>query len=75
MSIGLDRRIAVGGAEHKGRGDPNLDVRQIEVAGFVQTDWRINRRFTVFAGLRYQWQTNISDNDNFALIDAVDVDI
>lgn len=47
------------------RGDPNLDVQQIEVAGFVQTDWRINRRFTVFAGLRYQRQTNISDNDNF----------
>ncbi len=46
------------------RGDPHLDALQIAVAGFVQTDWRISRRFTVFAGLRYERQTNISDNDN-----------
>ena len=47
------------------RGDPDLDTTQLEVAGFVQTDWRISRRFTFFAGLRYERQTNITDNDNF----------
>ena len=46
------------------RGDPDLDTTQLEVAGFVQTDWRISRRFTFFAGLRYERQTNITDNDN-----------
>ena len=47
------------------QGDPDLDTTQLEVAGFVQTDWRVSRRFTFFAGLRYERQTNITDNDNF----------
>ncbi len=47
------------------RGDPDLDTTQLEVAGFAQTDWRISRRFTLFAGLRCERQTNIADNDNF----------
>lgn len=46
-------------------GDPNLNVRQSEAGVFVQTDWRLTRRFTFFAGLRYEWQTNVHDFDNF----------
>jgi hypothetical protein len=46
------------------RGDPLLDGRQVEGAAFVQNDWRFNRRLTLFAGVRYKRQTNISDADN-----------
>jgi hypothetical protein len=46
------------------QGDPHLDVRQTEAGAFVQTDWRVNRRFTFFAGVRYEWQTNVDDFDN-----------
>lgn len=46
------------------RGDPLLDVRQKEAGVFVQTDWRVNRRLTFFAGLRYEWQTSVADYDN-----------
>ena len=46
------------------QGDPRLDVSQTEAGVFVQTDWRVSRRLTVFAGLRYEWQTHIDDFDN-----------
>jgi hypothetical protein len=44
------------------RGDPSLAVDQWETGTFVQTDWRVNRQFTLFGGLRYWWQTNV-DHD------------
>lgn len=46
------------------RGNPNLDVRQTELGAFVQTDWRVNPRLTLFTGLRYEWQTNVDDVNN-----------
>ncbi|MGQ0732863.1 MAG: TonB-dependent receptor domain-containing protein [Acidobacteriota bacterium] len=46
------------------QGDPDLRVRQNESGLFLQTDWRINRRFTFFAGTRYEWQSNVSDYNN-----------
>jgi hypothetical protein len=45
------------------RGNPLIDARQSELGLFVQTDWRVNRRLTLFAGLRYERQTNLTDND------------
>lgn len=46
------------------RGNPHLDVRQTEPGVFVQTDWRLTRRFTFFAGMRYEWVTTLDDFDN-----------
>ncbi len=46
------------------QGDPFLAVRQIEGGGFVQTDWRLTQRLTLFAGVRYEQQTNVHDVDN-----------
>lgn len=46
------------------RGDPRLDIGLTEAGVFVQTDWRLTRRFTLFAGARYEWQTHVDDFDN-----------
>jgi hypothetical protein len=45
-------------------GEPMLSGSQLEFAGFVQNDFRVNRRLTVFAGVRYERQTNITDDNN-----------
>ena len=45
-------------------GDPFLSGNQVEVGAFVQNDWRLNRRLTLFAGVRYERQTNIDDSNN-----------
>ena len=46
-------------------GNPVLDLTQLELASFIQTDWRLKPRFTFSAGLRYEAQTNLSDYNNF----------
>jgi hypothetical protein len=46
------------------RGNPLLEMRQTQLASFVQNDWRITPRFTFMFGARYQWQTNLDDNNN-----------
>lgn len=47
-------------------GDPQATVRQTDVGLFVQDDWRVNPQLTLSLGLRYENQTNISSNTNFA---------
>ena len=46
------------------RGDPFLKINQLEIAAFLQTDLRLTNRFTLFLGLRYEDQTNLSDHNN-----------
>jgi hypothetical protein len=46
------------------RGNPTLDLRQLEAAGFVQTDARINSRLTLMFGVRYEAQHNLDDHNN-----------
>lgn len=46
------------------RGNPLLQMSQLQVALFLQNDWRVTNRFTVFSGLRYEDQTNLSDHNN-----------
>ncbi len=47
-------------------GDPLAKVSRYDVGAFVTDDWRINPQLTLGFGLRYENQTNISDNLNFA---------
>lgn len=47
-------------------GDPFADVRQVDVAGFFQEDWRISQNMLLSLGLRYEGQTNIPDKLDLA---------
>lgn len=47
-------------------GDPLAKVSQTDVGVFVTDDWRISPAFLLSFGLRYENQTNIKSNMNFA---------
>ncbi|HEX8130104.1 MAG TPA: carboxypeptidase regulatory-like domain-containing protein [Pyrinomonadaceae bacterium] len=47
-------------------GNPQASVSQVDFGAFIQDDWRVRKNFTLSAGLRYERQTNISSNLNFA---------
>lgn len=47
-------------------GNPAATVKQIDFGSFIQDDWRLRPNFTLSMGLRYQNQTNIHNNLNFA---------
>ena len=46
------------------RGNPLLDVNQLELASFIQNDWKMTQKFNLSFGARYEAQTNISDHNN-----------
>jgi hypothetical protein len=45
-------------------GNPALDVNQFEFAAFVQNDFKVNNKFNLSFGARYEAQTNINDRNN-----------
>jgi hypothetical protein len=47
-------------------GNPEASVTQRDLGVFVQDEWRIRPNLTFTAGFRYERQTNISSNYNFA---------
>ena len=47
-------------------GNPEASVSQTDVGAFVQDEWRLRPNLTFTMGLRYERQTNISSNYNFA---------
>jgi hypothetical protein len=47
-------------------GDPEQDVSRTDLGLFITDDWRVNQGLTLSFGLRYENQTNIKDNLNFA---------
>ncbi len=47
-------------------GEPLSEISQTDVGLFVTDDWRVNPALTLSFGLRYENQTNIKDNMNFA---------
>jgi hypothetical protein len=47
-------------------GNPQAGVSQTDLGIFAQDDWRMRPNFTLSAGLRYENQTNVSSNLNFA---------
>ena len=47
------------------RGEPLLETNQMELAFFMQNDWKLTPELTFYYGLRYDWQTNLNDANNF----------
>ncbi|HEX8288498.1 MAG TPA: carboxypeptidase regulatory-like domain-containing protein [Pyrinomonadaceae bacterium] len=47
-------------------GNPEQSISQTDIGVFATDDWRVNPTLTLSFGLRYENQTNISDNGNFA---------
>jgi hypothetical protein len=45
-------------------GNPLIELRQIEVTGFVQSDIRLSNRLTLMLGARYDTQNNLSDHND-----------
>lgn len=48
------------------KGNPLSSISQYEVGLFFKDDWRVNPGLTLSFGLRYENQSNINDNLNFA---------
>jgi hypothetical protein len=46
------------------RGNPLLEVKQLEMAGFFQTDIKLSSQLTLMAGARYEAQQNLEDYNN-----------
>ena len=47
------------------RGDPDLDLNQLELGVFLQNDWKVHSKLMLSFGLRYEAQTHIGDKNNF----------
>lgn len=47
-------------------GNPEASVKQWDFGAFVQDDWRVRPDLVLSLGLRYERQSNISSNFNFA---------
>ncbi|MFV0387198.1 MAG: TonB-dependent receptor domain-containing protein [Pyrinomonadaceae bacterium] len=47
-------------------GTPKQDAQQYEFGAFIQDEWRVKPNLNIYLGLRYENQTNLDDNLNFA---------
>src|SRR5687768_16113431 len=63
-----DMRLLGGGATQfsLAGGNPEAKVSQVDLGAFVQDEWRVRPNLTLTMGFRYERQTNISSNYNFA---------
>lgn len=69
-SIEQYRQAILGGARPSQftitAGDPLATVKQTDFSLFANDDWRVSPKLTLSYGLRYEAQTNVSNNINFA---------
>jgi hypothetical protein len=65
---GAQIRLLGGGATQFSiaTGNPLAKVGQFDIGGFAQDDWRFRPNLTISYGMRYENQSNISSNMNFA---------
>jgi hypothetical protein len=47
-------------------GNPAVEISQIDIGTFVQDQWQAHSNLTVNLGLRYEGQSNVNNNLNFA---------
>ena len=47
-------------------GNPEAEVVQNEIGGFIQDDWRLRPNFTLSYGVRFEAQSNVKRNPNVA---------
>lgn len=47
-------------------GNPEVSVNQRDIGFYLQDDWKVRPNFTISPGLRYENQSNISSDLNFA---------
>jgi len=65
----IDQIRALGGGARQYSvtgGNPLASVHQVDVAPFIQDDWKLKPNLTVSLGLRFELQTNISDHHDVA---------
>jgi len=47
-------------------GDPFIAFSQYQFGGYLQDDIRVKKNLSISLGMRYEWQTNFDDHNNFA---------
>jgi hypothetical protein len=65
--LGQQQGLSTGAIQFQlGTGMPAIRVRQFDIGLYLNDDWRLRPNLTLSLGLRYENQTNIGDNGNFA---------
>ncbi|MEW6126205.1 MAG: TonB-dependent receptor [Acidobacteriota bacterium] len=50
----------------KRSGDPRVEFSQHQFGAYLQDDFKLHKSLSLSLGLRYEWQNNVRDKNNFA---------